>query len=145
MKYLDEFRNPKLAKKLLDEIHKMTTKHWSIMEICGGQTHSIIRNGIDQLIPENIELIHGPGCPVCVTPLEMIDRALAIASRPDVILCSFGDMLRVRAAKKTYLQLKVKGLMFGLFIRRLMLSKLPVKTLIKKLFSSVLVLKQPLR
>lgn len=109
MKYLDEFRNPKLAKKLLDEIHKMTTKHWSIMEICGGQTHSIIRNGIDQLIPENIELIHGPGCPVCVTPLEMIDRALAIASRPDVILCSFGDMLRVPGSEKDLFAIKSEG------------------------------------
>jgi hydrogenase expression/formation protein HypD len=95
MKYLDEFRNPEIAKRLLEEIHAITTKHWAIMEVCGGQTHSIIRNGIDQLLPDNIEMIHGPGCPVCVTPLEMIDKALAIAGLPNVIFCSFGDMLRV--------------------------------------------------
>ncbi|MCB0214822.1 MAG: hydrogenase formation protein HypD, partial [Anaerolineae bacterium] len=73
MKYLDEFRDPDLAEKLLDDIHRLTKGQWAIMEVCGGQTHSIIRNGIDQLIPSNIELIHGPGCPVCVTPLEIID------------------------------------------------------------------------
>lgn len=95
MKYLDEFRNPEIAKHLLDEIHAITTRHWAIMEVCGGQTHSIIRNGIDQLLPDKIELIHGPGCPVCVTPLEMIDKALAIAALPNLIFCSFGDMLRV--------------------------------------------------
>jgi hydrogenase expression/formation protein HypD len=95
MKYLDEFRNPEIAKRLLEEIHNITTKHWAIMEVCGGQTHSIIRNGIDQLLPDKIEMIHGPGCPVCVTPLEMIDKALTIAALPNVIFCSFGDMLRV--------------------------------------------------
>jgi hydrogenase expression/formation protein HypD len=95
MKYLDEFSNPDLAKKLLDQIHAATTQPWAMMEVCGGQTHSIIRHGIDQLLPDGIELIHGPGCPVCVTPLEIIDKALAIAARPDVIFCSFGDMLRV--------------------------------------------------
>lgn len=95
MKYLDEFRNPEIARRMLDEIHAITTRPWAIMEVCGGQTHSIIRNGIDQLLPDNIELIHGPGCPVCVTPLEVIDRALVIAARDDVIFCSFGDMLRV--------------------------------------------------
>lgn len=95
MKYLDEFRNPEIAKRLLDEIHTCTTRAWALMEVCGGQTHSIIRSGIDQLLPEKITLIHGPGCPVCVTPLEMIDQALAIAARDDVIFCSFGDMLRV--------------------------------------------------
>jgi hydrogenase expression/formation protein HypD len=95
MKYLDEFRNPEIARRLLDDIHSLTTQHWAIMEVCGGQTHSIIRNGIDQLLPDNIEMIHGPGCPVCVTPLEIIDKALAIAAQPNVIFCSFGDMLRV--------------------------------------------------
>src|SRR5208283_4569985 len=83
MKYLDEFRDPDLAARLLDEIRAAVRGSWAIMEVCGGQTHSIIRNGIDQLLPEQVELIHGPGCPVCVTPLEMIDRALAIASRPE--------------------------------------------------------------
>jgi hydrogenase expression/formation protein HypD len=109
MKYLDEFRNPDLAQKLFHEIHLMTTQHWSIMEVCGGQTHSIIRNGIDQLLPDKIELIHGPGCPVCVTPLEMIDKALAIATQADVILCSFGDMLRVPGSQKDLFAIKGEG------------------------------------
>ena len=95
MKYLDEFNDPVLAASLFDEIARLTSRPWAIMEVCGGQTHSIIRNGIDQLLPDAIELIHGPGCPVCVTPLGIIDKAQAIASRPEVIFCSFGDMLRV--------------------------------------------------
>ncbi len=109
MKYLDEFRNPELAHRLLDEIRAMVTRRWAMMEVCGGQTHSIIRNGIDQLLPPEIELIHGPGCPVCVTPLEMIDKALAIASRPGVIFCSFGDMLRVPGSGKDLLRIKSEG------------------------------------
>ena len=95
MRYIDEYRDPALARKLLDEIRRKALHHWTIMEICGGQTHSIIRNGIDQLLPDTIELVHGPGCPVCVTPLESIERALAIAAREEVIFTSFGDMLRV--------------------------------------------------
>ena len=95
MKYLDEYRDGTIAAKLIDEIKRVQTKPWVIMEVCGGQTHSIVKNGIDHLLPEGVELVHGPGCPVCVTPLEMIDRAHAIARRPDVIFCSFGDMLRV--------------------------------------------------
>ncbi|MCB9106175.1 MAG: hydrogenase formation protein HypD [Anaerolineales bacterium] len=109
MKYLDEFRDPELAEKLLDDIHRLTKGQWAIMEVCGGQTHSIIRNGIDQLIPSNIELIHGPGCPVCVTPLAMIDRALAVAARPNVIFCSFGDMLRVPGSDKDLFRIKSEG------------------------------------
>ncbi len=109
MKYLDEFRDPVLAKKLFDEIESVTTKNWAIMEVCGGQTHSIIRNGIDQLLPERIELIHGPGCPVCVTPLELIDKALAIAEKPNVIFCSFGDMLRVPGSEKDLFRVKSEG------------------------------------
>ncbi len=109
MKYLEEFRDADLAKRLLDDIHRMTTKHWAIMEVCGGQTHSIIRNGIDQLLPDKIEMIHGPGCPVCVTPLELIDKALAIAVRPEVIFCSFGDMLRVPGSEKDLFQVKSEG------------------------------------
>lgn len=109
MKYLEEFRDPKLAKKLFDEIGRMTTRRWSMMEVCGGQTHSIIRNGIDQLLPDKIELIHGPGCPVCVTPLGVIDRALAIASRSDIIFCSFGDMLRVPGSGSDLFREKSKG------------------------------------
>jgi len=109
VKYLDEFSNPDLARRLLDQIHAATTRPWSIMEVCGGQTHSIIRHGIDQLLPEDITLIHGPGCPVCVTPLEIIDKALAIAARPDVIFCSFGDMLRVPGSTEDLFRIKSAG------------------------------------
>jgi hydrogenase expression/formation protein HypD len=109
MKYLDEFRDPQLAQKLFADIQRITTRPWAIMEVCGGQTHTIIRNGIDQLLPKEIALIHGPGCPVCVTPLELIDKALAIASLPDVIFCSFGDMLRVPGSSKDLLKIKSEG------------------------------------
>ncbi|MET9532244.1 MULTISPECIES: hydrogenase formation protein HypD [unclassified Streptomyces] len=109
MKYLDEFSDPELAKKLLDQIHAATTRPWAMMEVCGGQTHSIIRHGIDQLLPDGVELIHGPGCPVCVTPLEIIDRALAIAARPGVIFCSFGDMLRVPGSSQDLFSVKSAG------------------------------------
>jgi len=109
MKYLDEYRDPKLAAQLSRQIHKITTKPWVIMEVCGGQTHSIVKFGIDTLLPDKIELVHGPGCPVCVTPLEMIDRALAIAARQDVIFCSFGDMLRVPGTETDLLSIKAQG------------------------------------
>lgn len=109
MKHLSEFRDGELAGKLAREIWQITTSNWAVMEVCGGQTHSIIRNGIDQLLPEQVELIHGPGCPVCVTPLEMIDKALAIAAQPDVIFCSFGDMLRVPGSRKDLFQVKSEG------------------------------------
>ncbi|CAN5819045.1 hydrogenase formation protein HypD [soil metagenome] len=109
MKYLQEFRDPELAQNILSEIRAVTTRPWAIMEVCGGQTHSIIRHGIDQLLPENIELIHGPGCPVCVTPLDMIDKALAIAAMPNVIFCSFGDMLRVPGSEKDLFRVKSEG------------------------------------
>ncbi len=109
MKYLDEFRDPALAQRLFDEIARITTRHWAIMEVCGGQTHAIIRNGIDQLLPDDVELIHGPGCPVCVTPLGMIDKALAVAARPEVIFCSFGDMLRVPGSHKDLFAVRSEG------------------------------------
>ena len=109
MKYLDEFNDPELAAALLDEIADVTTRPWTIMEVCGGQTHSIIRNGIDQLLPDMIELVHGPGCPVCVTPLSIIDQALTIASRPEVVFCSFGDMLRVPGSGRDLLQVRSEG------------------------------------
>lgn len=109
MKYLDEFRDPALAQKLLEEIRQTATRKWVMMEVCGGQTHSIIRNGIDQLLPDTIELIHGPGCPVCVTPLDVIDQALAIASLSGVIFCSFGDMLRVPGSEKDLFRVKSEG------------------------------------
>src|SRR5450631_2150749 len=101
MKFLDEYRDGELAQKLAAEIHRVTTKPWNIMEVCGGQTHAIVKFGIDELLPKQITLIHGPGCPVCVTPLEMIDKALEIAARPGVIFTSFGDMLRVPGLRHT--------------------------------------------
>ncbi|MEV4443273.1 hydrogenase formation protein HypD, partial [Streptomyces sp. NPDC049577] len=109
MKYLDEFNDPRLARRLLEDIHATVTRPWALMEVCGGQTHSIIRHGIDQLLPDGLELIHGPGCPVCVTPLEMIDKALAIAALPDVTFCSFGDMLRVPGSDRDLFRVKSDG------------------------------------
>jgi len=109
MKYLDEFRDPDLALQLVDEIKAITTRHHVLMEVCGGQTHSIIRNGIDRLLPDDIEMVHGPGCPVCVTPLETIDKALEIASRDGVIFCSFGDMLRVPGSGRDLFSVKSAG------------------------------------
>jgi hydrogenase expression/formation protein HypD len=109
VKYLDEFQDPDLARRLLDDIHATVTRPWALMEVCGGQTHSIIRHGLDQLLPDQVELIHGPGCPVCVTPLEVIDKALEIASRPDVIFCSFGDMLRVPGTGRDLFQVRSEG------------------------------------
>jgi hydrogenase expression/formation protein HypD len=109
MKYLTEFRNGEIAQRMVREIRQITTRPWKIMEICGGQTHSIIRNGIDQMLPEGVEMIHGPGCPVCVTPLELIDKAQAIASEPGVIFCSFGDMLRVPGTDRDLFQVKGAG------------------------------------
>jgi hydrogenase expression/formation protein HypD len=109
VKYLSEFRDGAIARRLADEIRQITTRPWAIMEVCGGQTHSILRNGIDQILPEHIELIHGPGCPVCVTPLEVIDKALAIAARPEVIFCSFGDMLRVPGSDHDLFRVKSDG------------------------------------
>lgn len=109
MKYLDEYRNGRLAKAVINELTRIQTRPWVIMEVCGGQTHSIVKHGIDQLLPESIELVHGPGCPVCVTPLEMIDKAHAIAARPEVIFCSFGDMLRVPGSKCDLFTLKSQG------------------------------------
>ena len=109
MKYLDEFADPVVARRMIDDIRAMSTQRWTLMEVCGGQTHSIIRNGIDQLLGDAVEFIHGPGCPVCVTPLEMIDRALEIAARPDVIFCSFGDMLRVPGTDRDLFGVKADG------------------------------------
>lgn len=109
MKYVDEFQEAPRIHRLISEIERIVTRRWTIMEVCGGQTHSIVRHGIDQLLPLKIEIVHGPGCPVCVTPLEMIDKAHAIASRPDAILCSFGDMLRVPGSRTDLLRLKSQG------------------------------------
>jgi len=109
MKFLDEYRDGDLARKLAAEIHRITTKPWTIMEVCGGQTHAIVKFGIDELLPKTITLIHGPGCPVCVTPLEVIDQALEIAARPGVIFASFGDMLRVPGSTTDLLAAKARG------------------------------------
>jgi len=109
MKYLADFRDPHVAGHLLDEIRATVSRPWVIMEICGGQTHAILRHGIDQLLPKEIELVHGPGCPVCVTPVQAIDRALRIAEETDVIFTSFGDMLRVPGSQSDLLAVKSRG------------------------------------
>jgi hydrogenase expression/formation protein HypD len=109
VKYLEEFRNGKQARALAGRICRQVTRAWSIMEVCGGQTHSLIRNGIDQALPSKVEMIHGPGCPVCVTPLNIIDKALAIAARPEVVFCSFGDMLRVPGSRADLFRVKGSG------------------------------------
>jgi len=109
MKYITEYRNPKLALKVLDEIKKTVTKPWRIMEVCGGQTHSLVKNGILSVLPKEITMVHGPGCPVCVTPLHLIDKAIYLAEEKGVILCSFGDMIRVPGSSQSILEAKAKG------------------------------------
>jgi len=109
VKYVDEYRQPHLVRTLSDALHKITTKPWTIMEVCGGQTHSIAKFGLHALLPKSLRLIHGPGCPVCVTPIHLIDHALHIAAQPNTILCSFGDMLRVPGSHTNLLSMKAKG------------------------------------
>ncbi|MDJ0513447.1 MAG: hydrogenase formation protein HypD [Methyloceanibacter sp.] len=109
MKHVDEYRDPHAAQKLAQAIRKVVTQRWTIMEVCGGQTHAIVRFGIQDLLPDSVELVHGPGCPVCVTPLEMIDKALEIATRDDVIFCSFGDMVRVPGSRADLLGARARG------------------------------------
>src|SRR5919201_5200631 len=109
MKFLDEYRDGEAVAKLVRAIEARVTRPWTIMEVCGGQTHTIVKYGIDEVLPSMIELVHGPGCPVCVTPLEVLDRAHAIASRREVVFCSFGDMLRVPGSRGDLLQLKSHG------------------------------------
>ena len=109
MKYIEEYRDAELTSKLLKELASVLTRDWTLMEVCGGQTHSIIKSGLDQLLPEEINLVHGPGCPVCVTPLELIDKAIALASRKDVIFTSYGDMLRVPGSASDLLSVKAAG------------------------------------
>ncbi len=109
MRFVDEFRDAKLVKVVLAEIQRIVTRSWTIMEICGGQTHAILHYGLDELLPPQIELVHGPGCPVCVTSLELIDKALAIASQPNVIFCSFGDMLRVPGSSQDLFSIRAAG------------------------------------
>ena len=109
MKYLTEYRDPEQVAVLLKLIHTETIHHWTLMEICGGQTHSLVKNGLLDMLPQNITMVHGPGCPVCVTPVSVIDEAIWLASQPGVILCSFGDMLRVPGSRKSLLEVKAKG------------------------------------
>jgi hydrogenase expression/formation protein HypD len=109
LKHLAEYRDPQLARAILGELGRITTRPWSIMEICGGQTNTLVRQGIDEVLPGGIRMIHGPGCPVCVTPLEQIDRALAIAAQPEVIFTSYGDMLRVPGSRTDLLSLRARG------------------------------------
>lgn len=109
MRYVDEYRNARIAQRLAADIRGTVTRPWVLMEICGGQTHTIMRYGLDELLPAGIELVHGPGCPVCVTPLETIDRAIALASRPEVILVTYGDMLRVPGSHSDLFRVKASG------------------------------------
>src|SRR5210317_2156214 len=109
MKYLSEYRNLEATKGYLNLIKQTATKPWKIMEICGGQTHGLVKNGILELLPDQITMIHGPGCPVCVTPLHLIDKAVHLARQPNVIMCSYGDMIRVPGSEKSLLQAKAEG------------------------------------
>ncbi|MGZ4789508.1 MAG: hydrogenase formation protein HypD, partial [Terriglobales bacterium] len=109
MKFLSEYRDQKAAEQLAEAIRKKVTRPWTIMEICGGQTHTIVKSGLEDLLSHQITLVHGPGCPVCVTPIELIDKAVAISQRPDVIFCSFGDMLRVPGSSKSLFDAKAEG------------------------------------
>lgn len=109
MKYLDEYRDPALAKRLSERIHAVVKRPWTIMEICGGQTHSIVKSGLERLVPPSLTIVHGPGCPVCVTPLEIIEKAVRIAAQPGVIFTSFGDMLRVPGDTTDLLHVKANG------------------------------------
>jgi len=109
MKYVEEYRDPELVRRLADDIARLVRRPWNIMEICGGQTHAIMRFALDSLLPPEVRLIHGPGCPVCVTPVEIVDRAIELACRPGVILCSFGDMLRVPGSRKDLFAAKSEG------------------------------------
>lgn len=109
MRHVDEYRDPVAIAGVVSKIREVVTRGWTLMEVCGGQTHSILKFGLEQLLPEQVELVHGPGCPVCVTPLELIDRAVAIAGRPDVVFCSFGDMLRVPGSREDLLSVKARG------------------------------------
>jgi hydrogenase expression/formation protein HypD len=128
MKYLTEFRNGEIAQRMAREIQSITTRPWKIMEVCGGQTHSIIRNGIDQMLPAGIEMIHGPGCPVCVTPLELIDKALAIAAQPGVIFCSLAICSAFPARRATYFRSKARAATCAWSTRRSMPSSWQSRT-----------------
>src|SRR4026209_2307009 len=109
MKYVSEFRSPEIVEVLLEEIRQTVKGNWNIMEVCGGQTHSLVKNGILNMLPQNIQMIHGPGCPVCVTPVSLIDKAVYLATEKKVILCSYGDMIRVPGSEISLLEAKARG------------------------------------
>lgn len=109
MKYMSEYRSSEVVNQYVEELHKITTQPWTIMEVCGGQTHSLVKNGILDIIPRNVRMVHGPGCPVCVTPLNLIDKAVYLAEEKGVILCSYGDMIRVPGSKRSLLESKARG------------------------------------
>jgi hydrogenase expression/formation protein HypD len=109
MRYIDEYRDAQAAKQYARALARMTTRPWTLMEVCGGQTHAIVKFGVDELLPADISLVHGPGCPVCVTPVALLDQAIAIALQPDVIFCSFGDMLRVPGSRRDLMSAKAHG------------------------------------
>ena len=109
MKFIDEYRDPDAVRRYSAALHRITTRPWTLMEVCGGQTHAIVKFGVDELLPPQVRLVHGPGCPVCVTPLELIEKAIEIASRPGVVFCSFGDMLRVPGKSRDLLSVKAAG------------------------------------
>jgi hydrogenase expression/formation protein HypD len=144
MKFLTEYRDADLAKKYLDEIHKITKHPWRIMEVCGGQTHSLVKNGILDILPQKITMIHGPGCPVCVTPLNLIDKAIYLAEEKNVILCSYGDMIRVPGSKKSLLQSKALGADLRVLYSPLEAVKIAQQNPDKEVVFLQLVLKQQL-
>jgi hydrogenase expression/formation protein HypD len=109
MKFMTEYRDAEVVAQYIDEIHRTATRPWTIMEVCGGQTHSLVKNGLLQLLPDHVRMVHGPGCPVCVTPLHQIDKAIHLAEKHGVILCSYGDMLRVPGSKRSLLEIKAAG------------------------------------
>ena len=109
MKFIDEYRDPDAVRRYSAALHRITTRPWTLMEVCGGQTHAIVKFGVDELLPPQVRLVHGPGCPVCVTPLELIEKAIQIAARPGVVFCSFGDMLRVPGKSRDLLSVKAAG------------------------------------
>jgi len=109
VKYLDEYRDARLAKRLLTGLGRVARHPWTVMEVCGGQTHTLVRSGIVRQLPAHLRLVHGPGCPVCVTPIEEIDEALELAARPGVTFCSFGDMLRVPGSGTDLLRVRAQG------------------------------------
>ena len=125
MKLVDEYRDSGVVLGLSAEIRRCVTRSWTLMEICGGQTHSIVKNGLEALLPDGIELVHGPGCPVCVTPVELIDAAIQVAARPGVVFTSFGDMLRVPGSKGSLLEARAAGATYALFTRRSTRSSSP--------------------